>query len=83
MTREYRPAPERAGYLLPDDYPADGRGYDAGHALAEPARQIPAEPLGYIGVLEQERALEIPVAVKPGRQEEMPLEQGALLLKQF
>ena len=74
--RENGPDAQRAGDLVADDDAAEGRGEDSRRLqLADACRNFHPAGLGFAGMLENERALQIAGAVQPGREPEMPFEQ--------
>ena len=57
--------------------PSAGDSDDRRLQMPRAVGQRRAELLGEIGILQHQRALQVAVAVQPGRQPEMPLEKRA------
>ena len=76
---EDRAHAERATDFLADDDAAQrGRQHDRRLQMrATRSRERVAERVGELGILQHERTLQVPIAVQPGRQPEMPFEQRA------
>ena len=81
---EHRADAERAPDFLADDDAAERRRQDDGRLQVRVrVRQRVAERVGELGILQHERALQVAVAVQPGRQPEVPFEQRAGLAEQI
>ncbi len=78
--REDRADAERPPHLLADDDAAERRRqHDRRLHVPGPLRQRGAQRIGKLRVLQDERALQIALAVQPGREPEMPFEERTRL----
>ena len=79
---EDMPFAEGAPHFVADHHAAERRRQDDGRLqLARPRAERPSERFGVIGVLKDERALQVAGAVQSGRQQKMTSEQSACLFE--